>query len=144
VKSWFAKFNSPNVVAGSLFLLNVSLYFGIWYIYLFTYQPACNSIWEEAYGSFVYAISDENLYRSIFIWMLIAPVSCCVLAAAYFSRYAYSRNGALALFIASITLGLATLVFKGGPFVIFIAMPIFFGWRCFAQAKHCPSPAVEE
>jgi hypothetical protein len=136
IRDFVARFNSPDFVAGSIFLLSAFVYVAMWYILLFVAQPPCKSVIDAALETLAYFFSQECENRKLFIWLVVLPIICCVLAAAYLLGGARSRNGALVLLIAGAALASATVILRQSISTIFpICWAVYWGWRSYVHVK---------
>lgn len=111
----------PANVAGVLYIFPALTLLAMWGTMLFCYLgPA-----ETPGGILRYSLI-ESPYRLSLIWLALLPLIFLGLSAAYFSRLAQSRWGAIALLVASIALAIAAWVYTSLDLAFCITVPVAY------------------
>lgn len=118
------------VTAGLLFLVPVVFVGAWWSIYLFAGVPSDKSILESAWGQLQYTFSPENERRWLFVWMAVLPVASVLLAGAYLLNVSRSKPGGMLLLGMSVALAVASFALNDFSLAVFVALPIYWGYRC--------------
>jgi hypothetical protein len=117
-------------IAGTLFFVPAVLVGAIWYIYLFSSSPPNRPLLDSALGQLRYTFAPEQSERWWFAWLLALPVFCVALGLAYLFRGAESKRGAIAMFVLSLALAVASFALSDWGLAIFVALPSIWGFRC--------------
>ena len=112
----------PSTKAGLLYFLPMLAVLGIWWILLFHDNPP--NVTPSSTLSFVLTEGPQQLW---FHWLIALPVLCLGLSAAYFSRVAKSRQGAVALLVVGIALALAAWFSVTHELALFVSLPLLYG-----------------
>jgi hypothetical protein len=114
---------TANNKAVILYLLAVLVILGVWYILVFEGNPAgVNPIDNLLY------FLNEPPTQLIFWWLLVFPVLCLLLAAAYFSKWSQTRMGAISLFGVGAVLALAAWWTTPSPVAVLVSLALWYGF----------------
>ena len=117
---------TANRTAGILYLLATLATLSIWYVLLFMHNPpGINPL-----GNLQYFL-NEPPFQWIFRWLLVLPVLCLLLAAAYFSKWSQTRTGAFSLFGVGGLLALSawfTPTSVASSVAVFVSLPLWYGF----------------
>jgi hypothetical protein len=116
-------------IAGLLSFLAALLAGVAWYIYLFVASPPERPLAESVRGQLAYSFAPENADRWWFIWFAALPLALTVVGAAYLSRLARNQAVAMLLLAVLIILAGSSFLLTNWSLAIFVALPIFWGWR---------------
>ena len=118
---------SPDRIAGAFLLVPSVLVVAIWWIFLFypDYPPLSKVI-----EMFLFSLGTDNPEYIWFRSLALLPISCLLLAAAYFLGVARGRVGAITLLVISTAVATSAAVFIAWPFALFLALPIIVGYKC--------------
>jgi len=117
-------------IAGLLSLLAALLAGVAWYISLFVATPSQRLLGDSVFGKLATSFALENADRWWFMWFASLPLVLTVVGAAYLSHLA--RNQAVAFLLVAVLVILAGSSFylTNWSLALFVALPIFWGWRC--------------
>lgn len=114
--------STTNAKAGLLYLLPALAVLLNWWILLFYDNPP--NITPSSTLNFVLTEEPQRLW---FRWLIVLPALCLVLSAAYFSRVAQTRRGAIALLVVGIALALAAWLSVTHELALFVSLPLLYG-----------------
>jgi len=114
---------TANNTAVILYLLAVQATLGVWYILLFVSNPPC----VNPIDNLLYFLNEPPT-QLIFLGLLVLPVLCLLLAAAYFSKWSQTRMGAFSLFGAGAALVLAAWWFTPSPVAVLVSLALWYGF----------------
>lgn len=117
-------------IAGLLSLLAALLAGVAWYISLFVATPSQRLLADSVFAQLATSFALENADRWWFMWFAALPLVLTVVGAAYLSHLA--RNQAVAMLLVAVLVILAASSFylTNWLLALFVALPIFWGWRC--------------
>lgn len=114
---------TSNSMAAILYLLAAMVVLAIWYILLFVNTPPC----ARPIGSLLYFLNEPPT-QLIFRWLLVLPVLCFLLAAAYSSKWSLTRSGAFSLFGVGVVLALAAWRSSPSPVAVLVSLALCCGF----------------
>ena len=117
-------------IAGLLSLLAALLAGTAWYILFFVAMPADRPLSDSMRSQFASTFSPENADRWWFIWFAALPLTLCVVGAAYLARLARNQSMAMLLLGVLVILAASSFYLTNWSLALFVALPIFWGWRC--------------
>lgn len=106
-----------------LYLLAALVTLGIWYVLLFVNNPPC----ANPIDNLLYFLNEPPT-QLVFWWLLVSPVFCLLLAAAYFSKWSQSPMGAISLFVAGAALALAAWWTTPSPVAVLASLALWYGF----------------
>lgn len=116
------KLNANNS-AVFLYLLAVLVTLGIWYVLLFVNNPPG----ATPINNLLYFLNEPPT-QLVFWWLLVFPVLCLLLAAAYFSKWSQTRMGAISLFGAGAALALVAWWTTPSPVAVLVSLALWYGF----------------
>jgi hypothetical protein len=117
-------------IAGLLSFLAALLAGVATYIYLFVANPSGRPPADSVYSQFASALALENADRWWSIWCTALPLALTMVGAAYLSRLARKQAAAVLLLTVLVILAGLSFYLTDWTLAIFVALPIFWGWRC--------------
>jgi hypothetical protein len=117
-------------IAGLLSLLAALLAGVAWYIYLFVATPSERPLADSVHAQLASSFALENADRWWFIWFAALPLALTVVGAAYLSHLARNQAVAMLLLAVLVILAGSSFYLTTWSLAVFVALPIFWGWRC--------------
>ena len=122
---------TANQKAGIFYLLAVLVMLPFWFITLFVHNPP-----SLTPSDIVLGLLTEAPNRLYFWWLLFFPTLSLLLAAAYFSRLAQARIGAISFFSVGVLLALTTWL-STPSLGIFASLPLLYSFvNCRQHLTH--------
>lgn len=109
--------------AAIVYLLAALAMLSFWYVALFVSNP----IGITPMDNLLYVLNEPPT-QLIFWWLLVLPVLCFLLAAAYYSKWSQTRIGAFSLFGVGAALALAAWWSSPSSIDVFISLALWFGF----------------
>ena len=122
-----------NRKAAALYVLPVLAVLGIWYVLLFT----ANTSGTTPRSTFIFVLT-EGPRPLWFAWLLLLPLLCCALAAAYLSSAIRNRKGALSLFASGLALAAGAWATVAPEVALFVTLPLLYGFQCIKEHAEQP------
>ncbi len=117
-------------IAGLLSFLAAVLAGVAWYAYVFVAafpgRPPADSLYAHLASPFALEAAD----RWWPVWAAALPLVLTVVGAAYLSRRAQNQAMALLLLTVLVILAGSSFLLTTWLLAMFVALPIFWGWRC--------------
>jgi hypothetical protein len=114
---------TANNTAVVLYLLAALATLGVWYVLLYMHNPpGANPIDNLRY------FLNEPPSKAVFWRLLVLPVLCLVLAAAYFFKWSQTRRGAISLFGVGVALALAAWWSAPLPVAGLVSIALWYGF----------------
>jgi len=113
--------STSSAKAGLLYLLPALAVLSIWWILLRYENPP--NVTPSSTLKFVLTEGAQQLW---FRWLIALPALCLALSAAYFSRVAQTRRGAVALLVVGIALALAAWFSVTHEIALFVSLPLLY------------------
>ncbi len=123
----------------AMYVLPVLAILGIWYFLLFV----GNSSGTTPKSTFVFVLTEGPM-PWWYAWLLVLPVLCCALAAAYLSGVASSSKGAVSLFGLGVALAASAWITVSPEIALFVTLPLWYSFQCIRERAQEPPCASEE
>lgn len=117
-------------IAGLLSFLAALLAGVGWYVYVFVAKPSGRPPADSLYAQLASSFALESADQWWSIWAAALPLALTVVGAAYWSQLARNQATAVLLLAILVILAGASFLLTTWLLAIFVALPIFWGWRC--------------
>jgi len=110
-------------MTAALYLLAALVTLGVWYVLLYMNNPP-----DAKPIDYLLYYLNEPPSQAVFWRLLALPVLCLALAAAYFSKWSQTRNGAISLFGVAAPLALASWWSAPLPIASLVSVALWYGF----------------